>query len=63
MTELRQNGLTGTPAEILDKISSYARAGAQRVYLQILDLSDLEHLRLLADEVQRPLRASSRDLA
>ena len=63
VTELRQNGLTGTPAEILDKISSYARAGAQRVYLQILDLSDLEHLRLLADEVQRPLRASSRDLA
>jgi alkanesulfonate monooxygenase len=57
--ELRHNGLAGTPAEILDKISSYAQAGAQRVYLQILDLSDLEHLRLLADEVQRPLLASS----
>jgi hypothetical protein len=27
----------------------------QRVYLQLLDLSDLEHLRLFADEVQRQL--------
>ncbi len=55
--ELRQNGLTGTPAEVLDKISVYTEAGAQRVYLQILDLSDLDHLRLLAEEVQAPLLA------
>jgi F420-dependent oxidoreductase-like protein len=53
--ELRQNGLAGTPPEILDKISAYADAGAERIYLQILDLSDLEHLRLLAEQVQAPL--------
>jgi alkanesulfonate monooxygenase SsuD/methylene tetrahydromethanopterin reductase-like flavin-dependent oxidoreductase (luciferase family) len=56
--ELRQNGLAGTPAEILDKISTYTDAGAQRIYLQILDLSDLEHLRLLAEQVQAPLAGS-----
>jgi F420-dependent oxidoreductase-like protein len=56
--ELRQNGLTGTPAEVLDKISAYSDAGAQRIYFQILDLSDLDHLRLLADQVQTPLSAS-----
>jgi F420-dependent oxidoreductase-like protein len=56
--ELRQNGLTGTPGEVLEKISSYTNAGAQRIYLQILDLSDLDHLRLLAEEVHAPLLAS-----
>ena len=49
--ELRRNGLTGTPAEILDKLATFVDAGAQRVYLQVLDLSDLDHLRLVADEV------------
>lgn len=49
--ELRQNGLTGTPAEVLEKLGAYAAAGAERFYLQVLDLSDLDHLRLLAAEV------------
>lgn len=49
--ELRDNGLAGTPAEILDKIGSYAAAGSQRIYLQVLDLSDLDQLRLVAEEV------------
>jgi alkanesulfonate monooxygenase len=56
--ELRYNGLTGTPAEILQKIATYTDAGAQRIYLQILDLSDLEHLHLLAEQVQAPLIGS-----
>ncbi|WP_296601883.1 LLM class F420-dependent oxidoreductase [Nocardioides sp.] len=49
--ELRANGLAGTPAEVVDKIGRYAELGAQRVYLQVLDLSDLDHLRLVAAEV------------
>ncbi|WP_285775561.1 LLM class F420-dependent oxidoreductase [Microtetraspora sp. NBRC 13810] len=49
--ELRVNGLTGTPAEVLEKIGAYAEAGAERLYLQVLDLSDLDHLELLAAEV------------
>ena len=50
--EMRANGdLAGTPAQIADIIGSYARAGAETVYLQVLDLDDLDHLELLAAEV------------
>ncbi|MDF5757935.1 LLM class F420-dependent oxidoreductase [Spongiactinospora sp. TRM90649] len=49
--ELRANGLTGTPEELVEKIGAYAGAGATRMYLQVLDLADLDHLELLAAEV------------
>lgn len=49
--ELRTNGLAGTPDEVVDKIRRYGDLGAQRIYLQTLDLSDLDHLRLVAAEV------------
>ena len=32
-------------------LDMFAEAGVQRVYLQLLDLSDLEHLQLFAAEV------------
>jgi F420-dependent oxidoreductase-like protein len=44
LSELRENGLAGSPAEIVDKIGTFAEAGASTVYLQMLDLSDLAHL-------------------
>ena len=54
--ELRSNSpLAGTPDEIVEHLGPFAEIGLQRVYLQLLDLSDLEHLRLFADEVQRQL--------
>ncbi|MER7445096.1 LLM class F420-dependent oxidoreductase [Micromonospora avicenniae] len=49
--ELRANGMAGTPAEIVDKIGRYAEIGAQRIYLQVLDLADLDHIELVAAEV------------
>ncbi|MDO9497186.1 MAG: LLM class F420-dependent oxidoreductase [Nocardioides sp.] len=49
--ELRTNGLAGTPDEVLDKIARFAALGTQRIYLQMLDLSDLDHLRLVAADV------------
>jgi alkanesulfonate monooxygenase len=49
--ELRTNGLAGSPHEIVEKVARYADLGATRVYLQVLDLSDLEHLELVAAEV------------
>ncbi|GGO20760.1 LLM class F420-dependent oxidoreductase [Microbispora bryophytorum] len=49
--ELRVNGLAGTPQEIVDKIGRFAEMGAERLYLQVLDLHDLEHLELIAAEV------------
>jgi F420-dependent oxidoreductase-like protein len=51
LSELRANGLTGSPAEVTEKINQYGSAGARRVYLQVLDLSDLDHVRLIAEEV------------
>jgi F420-dependent oxidoreductase-like protein len=49
--ELRTNGLAGTPAELVEKIASFGALGVSRIYLQLLDLSDLEHLDLVAEEV------------
>ncbi|MEI7056748.1 LLM class F420-dependent oxidoreductase [Nocardioides sp. CCNWLW239] len=49
--ELRENGLAGTPDEVVAKIKRFEDAGASRIYLQTLDLSDLEHLAIVADEV------------
>ena len=50
--ELRRHGAAGTPAEVVDHLQAFAALGASRTYLQVLDLSDLDHLRLLAAEVR-----------
>jgi F420-dependent oxidoreductase-like protein len=49
--EVRRNGLAGTPQEVVDGINHLREQGASRVYLQVLDLSDLDHLELVAAEV------------
>ncbi|MGD8168609.1 LLM class F420-dependent oxidoreductase [Herbiconiux sp. P16] len=49
--ELRQNGLAGTTAEVVDKLGALREQGVERVYLQIMDLADLDHLDFLAREV------------
>ncbi|WP_338783678.1 LLM class F420-dependent oxidoreductase [Streptomyces sp. DG1A-41] len=53
--ELKLNGLAGSPAEVVDKIGRYAEVGASRIYLQILDLDDLDHLELISSQVQSQL--------
>ena len=47
--ELRAHGLAGTPAELRERIAAFAAIGAQTMYLQVLDLSDVDHLELLAE--------------
>ncbi len=55
--ELRSNSpLVGTPAEITDKLRAYLQIGVQRVYLQVLDTSDLDHVDFFAAEVIPALR-------
>jgi len=56
LADLRQSGLAGSPAEIVDKLGRFARAGAERIYLQVLDLHDLGHLELIAAEVMPQVR-------
>ncbi|MFC8782898.1 LLM class F420-dependent oxidoreductase [Streptomyces nigra] len=53
--ELKENGLAGSPAEVVEKIGRYQEAGSQRIYLQVLDLHDLDHLELISAEVQSQL--------
>jgi F420-dependent oxidoreductase-like protein len=48
---VRSAGLAGSPAEVVDKVGRLADLGASRVYLQVLDLADLDQLRLVAAEV------------
>jgi hypothetical protein len=36
---------------VVERLAAFAAAGAQRAYLQVLDLDDLDHLRLIAAEV------------
>ena len=51
--ELAESGaLVGTPAQVLDQLGQWQRIGADRFYLQILDLSDLDHVALLGSEVR-----------
>ena len=51
VADLRENGLAGTPQEVVDRLGEYAEAGSSRAYLQMLDLADLDHLDLVASEV------------
>jgi len=46
--DLRAHGLAGTPAAIAERIAEYAAAGASTMYLQVLDLTDIDHLELLS---------------
>ena len=54
--ELRTNGACGTPAEVVDRLGQWVEAGAEVAYLQVLDIGDLDHVRLLAAEVLPHLR-------
>lgn len=51
MDWLRANGYAGCPSQVVDTLGRFREAGASRVYLQIQDMSDLDHLELIAAEV------------
>jgi F420-dependent oxidoreductase-like protein len=49
--ELSEQGLAGTPAQVVEKILHFGELGISRLYLQVLDMKDLDHVRLIAAEV------------
>ncbi|MCD2189107.1 LLM class F420-dependent oxidoreductase [Actinomycetospora soli] len=50
--QLADNPLAGTPAQIVDALGTWReRTGIRRVYLQVLDLADLDTVELVASEV------------
>jgi F420-dependent oxidoreductase-like protein len=48
--------LSGTPDQVVDQLGRFAQLGTTRMFLQIIDLSDLDHLDLIAGEVLPQLR-------
>jgi alkanesulfonate monooxygenase len=49
--DLGDGAVAGTPADVVAKLGALREVGADTVYLQVLDLADLDHVRLVADEV------------
>jgi alkanesulfonate monooxygenase len=50
--ELRTKGVAGSPEEAADRLGTWAeRTGISRIYLQLLDLADLDQVELIAAEV------------
>ena len=49
--ELRTNGAAGTVDEVVATLAAYAEAGIQRMYLQVLDLGDLDHVSMVGSDV------------
>ncbi len=49
--EVRAQGFVGTPAQVVDLLGRFAEVGSSRFYLQLMDLSDLDQLDLVASEV------------
>jgi F420-dependent oxidoreductase-like protein len=49
--ELRAHGAAGTPDEVVARLAEFAALGAGTIYLQVLDLDDLDHVRLLSERV------------
>ncbi len=49
--ELRESGVAGTPGEIIEKLNRYESMGVSRIYLQVLDIHDLEHVDFIGSEI------------
>jgi F420-dependent oxidoreductase-like protein len=50
--QLQPGQAVGTAEQLVHRLGEYAEAGASRIYLQTLDLADLDHLELVATEVK-----------
>jgi alkanesulfonate monooxygenase SsuD/methylene tetrahydromethanopterin reductase-like flavin-dependent oxidoreductase (luciferase family) len=55
-----KNVAAGTPGEVVGRLGAFEEAGANRVYLQLFDLLDLDHLRLVAKRCCRNFTESFR---
>jgi alkanesulfonate monooxygenase len=55
--DVRANGLAGTVAEVVDRIGQWReKTGVTRLYLQLMDMADLDQIELVAAEVAPQLR-------
>lgn len=49
--DLREAGAAGTVDEVVEKLGAYAAAGISRMYLQVLDLRDLDHVAMAGSDL------------
>jgi F420-dependent oxidoreductase-like protein len=53
---LRAGGFAGTPSEVVDVIGRLGELGVSRIYFQVLDMADLDHVAFIGSEVLPQLR-------
>jgi F420-dependent oxidoreductase-like protein len=53
VAQLRENSACGNPEELVERLAQWGDAGAGTLYLQIMDLDDLDHIRLIGSDVLR----------
>lgn len=53
-SELRQDGVAGLIEEAKERLAAFEEAGCDRMYFQVLDLKDLDHLATLASALELP---------
>ena len=51
-----EDPVVGPPAALVQRLGELAEAGATRVHLRVIDMADLDHLDLIADQVLPQLR-------
>ncbi len=49
--ELRGAGAAGVVEEVIDRLGNYADQGIERMYLQVLDLGDLDHVSMAGSDL------------
>jgi F420-dependent oxidoreductase-like protein len=54
--ELRENGAAGLPRQVAETLRTWGQAGATRIYLQMMDVHDLDQLGVIAEQVAPLLR-------
>lgn len=57
--KLATTGAVGTPEQVIDRLNRYLHAGADRIYVRLFDLADLDHVALLGETVL-PAMSSAR---
>ena len=55
LERLRERAVAGTPDEVIERLADFSKAGAETVYLQTLDVRDVEHVELLGERVRPAL--------
>ncbi len=53
--ESAENVLVGTGTQVLERLREYERAGIERVYLQVFDIDDLDHIAEIGETVLQRL--------